>query len=56
MKTKKKNIRLIQLLASVLMLGGALFLVGCETTAGAGRDLEAAGDAIEGAAEDAQGY
>ncbi|MCC5805995.1 MAG: entericidin A/B family lipoprotein [Opitutales bacterium] len=35
-------------------LAASLFLAGCETTAGAGRDLEAAGDAIEDAAEDAQ--
>ena len=56
MKTRNKSTRLIQLFASLLMLGGSTFIVGCETTAGAGRDLEAAGEAIENTAEEAQGY
>jgi predicted small secreted protein len=32
----------------------SLALVGCNTTAGAGWDIEATGDAIEDAAEDAK--
>jgi predicted small secreted protein len=32
----------------------SLALAGCNTTAGAGRDIEATGDAIEDAAEDAK--
>ncbi|MFP4070269.1 MAG: entericidin A/B family lipoprotein [Opitutales bacterium] len=44
----------------LLVLGGlvgSLFvLTGCETTAGAGRDMEAAGEAVEDTAEDTQGY
>lgn len=32
----------------------AAFLAACNTTAGVGRDMEAAGDALEDAAEDAK--
>lgn len=32
-------------------LGGSLWLTGCETMEGAGRDVENAGDAIEDAAD-----
>ena len=40
----------------LIAFGASFFLIGCETTAGAGRDIEAAGDAIEDAAESNQGY
>ncbi|PFG09516.1 MULTISPECIES: entericidin A/B family lipoprotein [unclassified Marinobacter] len=39
------------ILLMVLALAGGLS--GCNTTAGVGQDIEAAGGAIEGAAEDA---
>jgi predicted small secreted protein len=34
----------------------SLALAGCNTTAGAGRDIEATGDFIEDSAEDAKDY
>ena len=49
-----KTIQLILSLAG--LIGAFFFLTGCETTAGVGRDVEAAGDAIEGSAEGHQGY
>ncbi len=39
-----------------LLLASAMFLAGCETTAGVGRDIEAAGEGIEGSAERHQPY
>lgn len=42
------------LFAMLLMLGGATALLGaCNTTEGFGKDVEAAGDAIEDTADDA---
>lgn len=38
------------------MFVALLFLAGCETTAGVGRDLEAAGEGIEETAEEHQPY
>ena len=45
----KKCHTLLLLLVAALTLG----LAGCNTIAGAGQDIESAGDAIEDAAEDA---
>lgn len=45
------------LLARVLLLimaGASLTLAACNTTAGAGRDIQSAGRGIEGAAEEAK--
>lgn len=39
--------------AVALAISGALFAAGCNTTAGVGEDIEAGGDALEEAAEDA---
>jgi entericidin B len=45
----------VQLLMSVLLLGGALLALGaCNTMEGAGEDVEAAGDAMSDTAEDVQ--
>jgi predicted small secreted protein len=41
-------------LVALLLVVACLALAGCNTTAGAGRDIEATGDAIEDAAEDAK--
>ena len=38
----------------LLVAGLALALAGCNTISGAGQDVEAAGEAIEGTAEDTQ--
>ncbi|WP_081894658.1 entericidin A/B family lipoprotein [Ruegeria halocynthiae] len=39
----------------VILIGLAMFtLAACETTKGAGKDIEKAGDAIQGAATDVQ--
>ena len=40
----------------IILLAGAALLTtaACNTIAGAGRDVEAAGDAVEGAANDAR--
>lgn len=35
----------------VMLVSGAALMAGCETTAGAGRDLEKAGEKIEDAAD-----
>jgi predicted small secreted protein len=45
---------LVAFLFALPLFGAAMFLTqGCNTTEGAGRDIEAAGDAIEDAADDA---
>jgi len=45
------------LFGALLALGSVAFgLSGCNTTAGMGEDIEAAGDAIEGEAEEHKGY
>jgi predicted small secreted protein len=41
---------------AALFFSSLLLLAGCETTAGVGRDMEAAGDAIEDSAERNQPY
>jgi entericidin A len=41
-------------LVALFLVVTSLALAGCNTTAGAGRDIEATGDAIEDAAEDAK--
>ncbi len=44
---------LLVLAATLFAAATPLALTGCNTTEGAGEDIEAAGDAIEDAAEDA---
>lgn len=39
-----------------LLLTGAFFISGCNTVAGVGEDVEAAGDAIEDKAEEKKNY
>ncbi|WP_293576811.1 entericidin A/B family lipoprotein [Phaeobacter sp.] len=41
-------------LSSLALVGLLMGLSGCETTKGAGRDLQRAGQAISGAAQDVQ--
>jgi entericidin B len=41
-------------LIALMLLTGGLTLSACNTTEGVGEDIEAAGDAIDDAAEDAQ--
>ncbi len=45
--------RLMLVVASVFAAGMPLAMSGCNTTAGLGEDVEAAGDALEDTAEDA---
>jgi entericidin B len=44
--------RLLQLSAWALLLAGGAFITACNTVEGAGRDVEAAGDAVADTAED----
>jgi predicted small secreted protein len=46
----------IMLLALIASAFSSLALTGCNTTAGVGKDVEAAGDAIEDKAEENKGY
>lgn len=41
----------LTLLAALLLSGSALILTACNTTEGAGKDIEATGDAIQDAAD-----
>lgn len=41
-------------LIALMLLSGGIALSACNTTEGVGEDIEAAGDAIDDAAEDAQ--
>ena len=43
-------------LTLVLLTGAATMLSACNTTAGAGKDISAAGKAIDHSAEDNKGY
>jgi len=54
MKKKNQSLRILFTLAGIV--GALSFFPGCETTAGVGRDMEAAGDAVEDSAQDTQGY
>lgn len=47
-------LRALRLLVPISLLLGGAQLSGCNTTAGVGKDIEATGDAIEDAAEDAK--
>jgi predicted small secreted protein len=49
MKTKRAPAAIMLVLSAL-----AISLAGCNTTAGAGRDLRSAGNAIEDTAEDAK--
>lgn len=51
MTTRKTTLSNMLFLAGFLLLAGPV-LSGCNTAAGFGRDVEATGDAIEGAAEE----
>ena len=51
-----KAIDIKTLLLSALLGFFSLGLFGCNTTAGFGEDVEAAGEAIEGKAEEKKGY
>jgi predicted small secreted protein len=54
-KMKNRNLKKsIRNLFAALFLAASLTFIGCETTEGAGRDIQAAGEAIEDAADDAQ--
>lgn len=48
--------RLAALALLLALIAAPLSLVGCNTTAGVGEDLEAAGEAIEGKAEKEKRY
>ncbi len=52
--TKRSLVNLLRLLAPISLLIVGADLSGCNTTAGVGKDIEATGDAIEDAAEDAK--
>jgi predicted small secreted protein len=45
--------RIVLLLSTLGVVGSTALLTGCNTIEGAGRDVEAVGDAIEDAADDA---
>lgn len=45
--------RLVSIVTFTVLALAAMVLSGCNTTAGLGRDIESAGSAIEGTAEDA---
>jgi predicted small secreted protein len=45
--------RIVLLLSTLGVVGSTGLLTGCNTIEGAGRDVEAVGDAIEDAADDA---
>jgi entericidin B len=49
MKTKRASATVMLVLSAL-----AITLAGCNTTAGAGRDIKSAGKAIENTAEDAK--
>ena len=51
--TEKSKTTLIALAVAMLLSSG---LAGCNTTAGFGQDVEAAGDAIEDKAQKEKGY
>lgn len=54
-RTRQRSIRWIGMGSGVLLgLSVPMGMAGCNTTAGVGEDIEAAGDAIEDTAEDAQ--
>ena len=55
MKSCFRHLR-ITLLVLLALGAGPLALSGCNTTAGIGKDLEAAGDTIEEKAEGNKGY
>jgi predicted small secreted protein len=46
--------KLATALVALMLLSGGVALSACNTTQGVGKDIEATGDAIEEAAEDAQ--
>jgi len=48
--------RFTVLLAVLAVAGSALLVTACNTTAGAGKDITAAGTAIESSAEKNKGY
>lgn len=48
--------RLTMLLLTLLIVAGAPLVTACNTTAGAGKDLSAAGKAIESGADKDKGY
>lgn len=39
------------IIAATILIGGATLLAGCNTTAGAGKDLSAAGEAVTSSAK-----
>ena len=43
-----------RIIALSILVFGAIGTIGCETTKGAGRDVEKAGSSLEGAAEDVE--
>lgn len=45
------NMQLPTIIAGVLLLGSVLLLSACNTTAGAGRDISATGDALTSSAK-----
>ena len=53
--TSSKNLR-VMLLSLIAVGFASISLTGCNTTAGIGKDIEAAGDAIEGKAEEEKKY
>jgi len=42
---------MLKKLAAVVLIGGVLGLVGCNTMSGAGKDIQAGGEALENSAE-----
>lgn len=47
-------IDLLRIIVICLVLGGGTVLAGCNTMRGAGEDVEAGGEAVQDAAEDAE--
>jgi predicted small secreted protein len=51
-----RNRLAITALSLLLLVGSAALLGACNTTAGAGEDMQAAGNAVENSAEKHKGY
>lgn len=48
-----RSMKMMNAVLAAMFVGAIIGLAGCNTTEGVGRDIEAAGDAIEDAADDA---
>jgi predicted small secreted protein len=49
-----RSMKMMHAMLAAMFVGAIVGLAGCNTTEGVGRDIEAAGDAIEDAADDAK--